>query len=154
MDDLLEGLAPIDKDVRIAADMLYGLPVALRGAQDVFDVTGGLHAAGLFDAQGQALVVREDIGRHNAVDKVIGWATLHPEVTPVVLMVSGRVSFEIVQKALAARVPAVAAVLAPSSLAVDLARRSAITLVGFLRGSRMCVYAGADRLDSPPLASE
>lgn len=149
VDDLLEGFTPLDVDAGPAIDpaVLYALPARLRGAQDVFDLTGGLHAAGLFSAEGERLVVREDIGRHNAVDKVLGWQLARGgDAAGPVLMVSGRVSFEIVQKALAGRIPVVAAVSAPSSLAVDLARRAGITLVAFLRGERMGVYAHEARL--------
>jgi len=148
VDDLLTGLSPLHDDRRIEPEVLYALPERLRLAQDVFELTGGLHGAGLFDAAGRALVVREDIGRHNAVDKAVGWASLQ-SVRPAILMVSGRVSFEIVQKALAAGIPFVAAVSAPSSLAVDLAQRGGITLIGFVRGSRMCVYAHEQRVRAP-----
>lgn len=120
----------------------------LRGHQAVFDATGGLHGVGLFDSRGELVVAREDVGRHNAVDKVIGYAMLH-DLLPLhghLLAVSGRSSFEIVQKALVARVPAVASVSAASSLAVDLARDSNMTLVGFVRGERFVVYAGAERV--------
>ncbi len=143
--------APLRDDVRVSVDLLYALPDRLRAAQPVFAQTGGLHAAGLFDADGNALVVREDVGRHNAVDKAVG-VSARAGAAPVVLMVSGRVSFEIAQKALAARVPIVAAVSAPSSLAVDLARRSGLTLVGFLRGRRLCVYAGEQRVQHDGLS--
>jgi FdhD protein len=139
---------PLADDLRVPAELVYSLPDRLRAEQAVFGRTGGLHAAGLFDAQGTPLVVREDVGRHNGVDKVVGWAAAR-DLLPLggrMLMVSGRVSFEIVQKALAARIPLVAAVSAPSSLAVDAARTAGMTLVGFLRGERMCVYAGAERV--------
>ncbi len=134
--------------VRVPDTVLYALPDALREAQRVFDSTGGLHAAGLFTADGAPLVVREDVGRHNAVDKVLGWALLNDRVPAAgtVLMVSGRASFELVQKAVMAGVPVLAAVSAPSSLAVELAVESGMTLVGFLRGTTMNVYAGADRV--------
>lgn len=147
IENVMENAPPVDDAVEVGAGVLYSLPQRLRGAQDVFDQTGGLHAAGLFTPLGEPLVVREDVGRHNAVDKVIGWALR--EGRPLaghVLMVSGRVSYEITQKALAARIPVVAAVSAPSSLAIDLAREAGLTLVAFLRGERLCVYAGEQRV--------
>jgi FdhD protein len=133
---------------RIAANVLATLPETLRESQDVFDRTGGLHGAALFDSNGKLLVAREDIGRHNAVDKVIGWALLEDRVplSDVALLVSGRGGFEIVQKAVAAGVPVVACVSAPSSLAVQLAREMRQTLVGFLRGERFVVYSGEERI--------
>jgi FdhD protein len=128
---------------------LCALPAALRRSQKVFDSTGGLHAAALFQSGTEGpLAVREDVGRHNAVDKVLGWA-LREEMLPLtgtVLVVSGRASFELVQKAVVAGVPCLVAVSAPSSLAVDLAEEAGLTLVGFARGESMNVYAGADRL--------
>jgi FdhD protein len=134
--------------VVLDASLLAQLPDRLREAQPVFDDTGGLHAAGLFTPDGRLLCVREDVGRHNAVDKVLGWAVREDllPLTGTVLMVSGRASFELVQKALMAGVPALAAVSAPSSLAAELAADSGLTLVGFLRGSSMNVYSGAHRL--------
>jgi FdhD protein len=139
----------VDRDpVRLTPATIATLPEKLRAAQRVFDRTGGLHAAALFDAGGELLCVREDVGRHNAVDKVIGWA-LGDGRLPLVgttLMVSGRASFELVQKAVMAGVPALAAVSAPSSLAVDLAREMGLTLVGFLRGSSMNVYSASERI--------
>ncbi len=134
--------------VTVAPAMLAKLPERLRAAQRVFDRTGGLHAAGIFGADGTLLAVREDVGRHNAVDKAVGWA-LRDGRLPLagcVLLVSGRASFELVQKAAMAGIPVLAAVSAPSSLAVELAAESGLTLVGFLRGASMNVYAGAQRL--------
>jgi FdhD protein len=140
--------SPAADAARVDATTLYSLPDALRAAQRIFDSTGGLHASGLFSSDGTAFVVREDVGRHNAVDKVLGWALLHGRVpaSGCVLMVSGRASFELVQKAAMAGVPVLAAVSAPSSLAVELAADTGMTLVGFLRGTSMNVYAGAERI--------
>jgi FdhD protein len=134
--------------VRFAPEMLATLPERLRDAQRVFSSTGGLHAAGLFTAEGELIAVREDVGRHNAVDKVVGWALLDDRLplAGCVLLVSGRASFELVQKAVLAGIPLLAAVSAPSSLAADLAEEAGLTLVGFLRGPSMNVYTGAHRL--------
>jgi FdhD protein len=135
----------------IRPEVLVGLPDTLRAAQKVFEKTGGLHAAGLFTADGELRCLREDVGRHNAVDKVMGWA-LREGLLPLsghVLMVSGRASFELVQKALMAGLPALAAVSAPSTLAAELAAESGMTLVGFLRGETMNVYTGAERIVLP-----
>jgi FdhD protein len=133
---------------QFAPDMLAALPERLREAQRVFSRTGGLHAAGLFTAAGELIAVREDVGRHNAVDKVVGWALLGDRLplAGCALLVSGRASFELVQKAILAGIPLLAAVSAPSSLAVDLAEQAGLTLVGFLRGPSMNVYTGAHRL--------
>jgi FdhD protein len=141
-------LAAPNPDFRLDAELLVQMPDALRSSQDVFQRTGGLHAAALFDPRGKLLVLREDIGRHNAVDKVIGWALLEGRVplSDSVLLVSGRGGFEIVQKAIVAGVPAVASVSAPSSLAVQLARELRLTLIGFLRARRFVIYAGEERV--------
>jgi FdhD protein len=141
---------PIGDDLtfRIEAALLGSLPGEMRRAQEAFDRTGGLHAAALFDGSGKLLVIREDIGRHNAVDKVLGNAFLN-KLLPLdrhILLVSGRSSFEIMQKALAGRVPIIAAVSAPSSLAVKFAIDNGQTLIGFLRGDRMNIYAGKQRV--------
>jgi FdhD protein len=135
---------------QFAPPVLAALPDRLRDAQRVFSRTGGLHAAGLFTADGELIAVREDVGRHNAVDKVVGWALLndHLPLAGRILLVSGRASFELVQKAVLAGIPLLAAVSAPSSLAVDLAEEAGLTLVGFLRGPSMNVYAGAQRLST------
>ncbi|OBG95459.1 sufurtransferase FdhD [Mycobacterium sp. E136] len=140
--------APGDDPSTVSAETLAALPARLRKAQKVFASTGGLHGAALFDSDGATLVVREDIGRHNAVDKVIGWAVEQNRVplTGTVLLVSGRASFELTQKAVMAGIPVLAAVSAPSSLAADLAAASGLTLVAFLRGESMNVYTRPDRI--------
>jgi FdhD protein len=132
----------------VPAQVLAELPDRLRAAQRTFDRTGGLHAAGLFTADGQLLVLREDVGRHNAVDKVIGWALREGRLplTGQIMLVSGRASFELTQKAWMAGLPLLAAVSAPSTLAAELADEAGMTLVGFLRGRTMNVYAGAQRI--------
>ncbi len=136
------------------AAMLLRLPERLREGQRIFDSTGGAHAAGLFSAEGERLLVREDVGRHNAVDKLVGWAALDRRLpmNEVVLVVSGRVSFEVVQKAAVAGIPAVVAVSAPTSLAVHTARRIGMILVAFVRKGRANIYAGAERIMAGDLA--
>ena len=147
----IRGCAPIQGGPEISAELLYGLPSKLSEAQRVFQQTGGLHAAALFDASGQLLQLREDVGRHNALDKLVGWALLEGKLplSDAILLVSGRTSFEILQKALAAGMPIVCAISAPSSLAVELAREYGITLIGFLRDERCNVYTGRDRVVLP-----
>jgi FdhD protein len=145
---LISRHCPGDDPSIVAADTLSAMPAQLRTAQKVFASTGGLHGAALFSADGTMLAVREDIGRHNAVDKVIGWA-LEAGRIPLaasVLLVSGRASFELTQKAVMAGIPVLAAVSAPSSLAVDLAGQSGVTLVAFLRGESMNIYTRPDRI--------
>jgi FdhD protein len=144
----LRGCEPIPPGAALGADVLISLPEQLRTEQGLFEATGGLHAAALFTMRGDLMAVREDVGRHNALDKLIGWAVLEGRL-PLrdhVIMVSGRASFELVQKTLAAGAPVLAAVSAPSSLAVDVAREFGMTLVGFLRGDRFNVYAGFGRI--------
>ena len=146
-----------DDAVRIDPEVLATFPEQLRAGQAVFEKTGGLHAAALFDGEtGRMLVLREDVGRHNAVDKVIGWALTENRL-PLrgsALMVSGRASFELTQKAIMAGIPVLSAVSAPSSLAAELAEEAGMTLVGFLRGSSMVIYAGQERIAAaPPLVA-
>ena len=145
---LISKHGPGDDPATVATGTLSALPVKLRRAQKVFAATGGLHGAALFDTQGETLVVREDIGRHNAVDKVVGWALEQRRIplSGTVLLVSGRASFELTQKAVMAGIPVLAAVSAPSSLAVDLASQSGLTLVAFLRGDSMNIYTRPDRV--------
>ena len=140
---------------RLDPEVLTCLPAALRSAQALFERTGGLHAAALFDALGALVAVREDVGRHNAVDKIVGQALLAGRLplSEHILFVSGRGGFEIVQKAVVAGLPVVACVSAPSSLAVQLARETDLTLIGFLRGRRFIVYSGERRLAARPTAS-
>jgi len=144
----LRGIPPPNPNLRLDPEILCNLPNSLRDAQAIFGRTGGLHAAGLFSTRGELVAQREDVGRHNAVDKIVGWALLEARLplSEYVLMVSGRGGFEIIQKAAVAGVPLVASVSAPSSLAVRLARELGMTLVGFLRGKRFVVYAGEERL--------
>ncbi|MFH8489269.1 formate dehydrogenase accessory sulfurtransferase FdhD [Streptomyces longisporoflavus] len=152
IDDTDGGSVP---PVRLGTDLLACLPDRLRAAQRVFDRTGGLHAAALFSEDGELLDIREDVGRHNAVDKLVGRALQDGRLplSRAVLLVSGRASFELAQKAVMAGIPMLAAVSAPSSLAVDLAAETGLTLVGFLRGSSMNVYAGEHRIALEATAS-
>lgn len=145
---LISKHCPGDDPSTISAQTLSALPDKLRDGQKVFAATGGLHGAALFASDGTALVVREDIGRHNAVDKVIGWALERRRIplSGTVLLVSGRASFELTQKAVMTGIPVLAAVSAPSSLAVDLASQSGLTLVAFLRGDSMNIYNRSDRI--------
>jgi FdhD protein len=148
LDDIEVRCAPVAEGPEVTGDVLLSLPEALRKGQKVFDRTGGLHAAGLFTPEGRAVSVREDVGRHNAVDKVIGEQVLAGRVPLAghVLQVSGRLSFEIVQKAAVAGIPIVSAVSAPSSLAVEAAERFGMTLVGFVRDDRLNVYTRPERV--------
>jgi FdhD protein len=142
------GATPLDDDVRVDAQTLYSLPDRMREAQRIFETTGGLHAAALFDEHGETIAVREDVGRHNALDKLVGWALLNARLPlrRCILAVSGRAGYEILQKAVMARIPVVASVSAPSSLAVDLAREFNVTLAGFVRGDRANLYAASERI--------
>jgi len=144
----VRGIARPNPDLRVSPDVLCLLPEVLRSSQTLFGRTGGPHAAGLFDAMGRLVALREDVGRHNAVDKLIGWALLEKRLPlrESLLLVSGRGSFEIVQKALTVGIPIVACISAPSSLAVQLAWEFGLSLVGFLRGKRFVLYAGEKRL--------
>jgi FdhD protein len=149
----LRGCPVIAPGPEISAETIYSLPNKLREAQGLFEATGGLHAAALFDAEGDLVALKEDVGRHNATDKLIGWALLEGRLplSDHIVMVSGRSSFEIMQKCLVAGVPIVCAISAPSSLAVDVAREFGMTLVGFLRGNRFNVYAGSERIQPEPV---
>lgn len=148
IDAVRGGFPPVEPGPSFPASIIQRIPDALREQQATFEQTGGLHAAALFDTEGRLAVLREDVGRHNAVDKVLGWAIRQPgfALREHALMVSGRSSFEIVQKALAAGVPLIAAVSAPSSLAVELAADSGQTLIGFLRPGRMNLYTHVERV--------
>ena len=141
---------PIDDAIRVTPGFIAELPEKMREAQRVFESTGGLHAAALFDRNGALLVLREDVGRHNALDKIAGWALLNDRLplSSCVLLVSGRASYELLQKSIVARIPIVCAVSAPSSLAVDLAREFGVTLLGFVRGSRANVYTRRERISA------
>lgn len=143
------GLDSVRSDLTVKQEVLSGLDAQLRAAQALFQSTGGLHASGLFDSRGDLLALREDVGRHNALDKLVGWALLSGQIplADSILLVSGRASYELVQKALSAGVPMLCSVSAPSSLAVDLATSFGITLVGFLRGDRFKIYAHPNRVE-------
>ena len=148
IDSILQNFQPVSARTQTTAELIIDLPRRMRAAQEVFQSTGGLHAAALFSSGGELLVLREDVGRHNAVDKVLGHALL-ADLLPLdrcILVVSGRASFEILQKALAASIPIVVAVSAPSSLAVEFARNGGQTLIGFLRGERMNIYTHPERV--------
>jgi len=149
IDDLMTAIEPLPKSWTIARTVIASLSDALRSAQPVFDETGGLHAAALFDRSGRLLASAEDVGRHNAVDKVIGAQVLMDRLPldNVLLFVSGRASYEIVQKALVARIPLLASVSAPSSLAIDLAGDGGLTLLGFVRGTSFNIYSGVERVE-------
>jgi FdhD protein len=140
--------ARIDDPVKVNVSLIGDLPQKMRDAQRVFASTGGLHAAALFDREGRLLALREDVGRHNALDKIAGWALLseHLPLQGCMLLVSGRASYELLQKSIMARIPIVCAVSAPSSLAVELAKEFGVTLLGFVRGRRANVYAGPERV--------
>ncbi len=150
----LRGCRVLPAGPRVDAEVLYALPDRLRAGQGLFESTGGLHAAGLFTPDGTLQCLREDVGRHNAVDKLIGWALLQDRLplSDGIMLVSGRSSFEILQKSLAAGVPVVCSVSAPSSLAVAVAEQFGMTLVGFLRGRRFNLYAGSGRVRLPRTA--
>ena len=144
----IRGCSVLPPGPEVPAETIYTLPEKLREAQGLFEATGGLHAAALFDRDGKLVALREDVGRHNAVDKLVGWAFLEGmlPLNGYMVMVSGRSSFEILQKCLNAGVPMVCAISAPSSLAVDVAREFGMTLVGFLRDNRFNIYSGAERI--------
>ncbi|HTL59377.1 MAG TPA: formate dehydrogenase accessory sulfurtransferase FdhD [Candidatus Limnocylindrales bacterium] len=151
IDAIRRSFPAIQSDVSVPAALINELPARMRAAQRTFALTGGLHAAAIFDSAGELIAVREDIGRHNAVDKVLGYGLLTTKAPfeTSILLVSGRASFEIIQKALAGRIPIICAVSAPSSLAVEFARENGQTLIGFLRANSMNLYSGAQRIHGP-----
>ncbi|HEV2329564.1 MAG TPA: formate dehydrogenase accessory sulfurtransferase FdhD [Verrucomicrobiae bacterium] len=148
IDAVRQQFPPIDDTFEVDAQVILGLPATLAASQETFKRTGGLHACALFDSAGRLVVLREDVGRHNALDKVVGWALLENRLPLLqhILLLSGRTSFEMMQKALAAGIPIIAAISAPSGMAVQFAHDSGQTLMGFVRGQRMNIYAGAHRL--------
>lgn len=148
LDDMARSFAPITSTLVVTREALLGLPATMRAAQDLFDKTGGLHAAGAFAREGELLALREDIGRHNAVDKVTGWALRHGRfpLHDSILLLSGRAGYEVVQKAIASGVPIVVAVGAPSSLAAKLAQQAGVTLIGFLRERSYNIYTHPQRV--------
>lgn len=156
IDALLERCSPVTSEIRIDADFVGALPERMRASQRVFEATGGLHAAALFDSAGKLRIVREDVGRHNALDKTVGWALMQGllPLNDCVAMVSGRASFELVQKCAAAGIPILCAVSAPSSLAVATAAALGITLVGFVREGRCTVYTRPERIDTLRFAQD
>lgn len=147
-DIAMRGVDPLPDLGVVDRTVIAGLPAALRKRQALFERTGGLHGAALFTADGEVLCVREDVGRHNAVDKVLGWVLLNPAqaIGRMILMVSGRQSYELAQKAVVGRIPVLAGVSAPSSLAVDVANQFGLTLIGFLRGESFNIYTRPDRI--------
>lgn len=149
--DIMQGLPPLAFSTQLSRQLLSSLPGELYKHQMLFEQTGGLHAAALFDTSGQLLALREDIGRHNALDKLNGWALLHDQLpfAERIILLSGRASFELIQKCIMARASVVCAISAPSSYAVRLAREFDITLVGFLREGRFNIYSGAERILGP-----
>ena len=152
LDQLATKASRIESELTVPSEIVCSLPGRLRTAQGVFERTGGLHAAGLFDSTGELLGLREDVGRHNALDKLLGWALLERKLplSDCIVLVSGRASFELAQKSVVAGVPVMCAVSAPSSLAIEVARDFNMTLVGFLRDERFNVYTGADRIQGAP----
>lgn len=148
LDDLAVRQQPVSSDLRVEAQTILSLPDALRNSQRLFADTGGLHAAALFTADGTLLAAREDIGRHNALDKLLGWGLLQKQLpfSDSIILMSSRASYELLQKCVVARAPVLCAVSAPSSLAVEMAERFGITLIGFLRENRFNLYSGGERI--------